>query len=169
MAKKPLWKIYDERRSVGKPPAFNSPQELWKECLGYFQWVEDNPLMETKGYHFQGAVIHDKQPKMRAMTQGGLCLFLGISTETWRNYRRNPEYFDICTMVDEVIRDQKFTGAAADLLNHAIIARDLGLADKHDHTSSDGTMSSRQLTADELKDELKERGLPTDLLDEDGE
>ena len=36
---------------------------------------------------------------------------------------------------------QKFAGAAADLLNANIIARDLGLADKQDLTNSDGTLS----------------------------
>ena len=37
--------------------------------------------------------------------------------------------------------NQKFMGAAADLLNANIISRDLGLADKKDHTSSDGSMT----------------------------
>ena len=40
-----------------------------------------------------------------------------------------------------MIYEQKFTGAAAGLLNPNIIARDLGLADKTDHASSDGSMS----------------------------
>ena len=38
----------------------------------------------------------------------------------------------------EIIRTQKFAGAAADLLNANIIARDLGLADKNEVTGKDG-------------------------------
>lgn len=34
------------------------------------------------------------------------------------------------TRVEQIIRQQKFEGAAAELLNPNIIARDLGLADK---------------------------------------
>lgn len=36
----------------------------------------------------------------------------------------------VITQAEAVIYEQKFTGAAADLLNPNIIARDLGLADK---------------------------------------
>ena len=38
---------------------------------------------------------------------------------------------------------QKFTGASANMLNANIIARDLGLTDKKDLTSSDGTMATK--------------------------
>jgi hypothetical protein len=38
--------------------------------------------------------------------------------------------------VEEIIRTQKFEGASADLLNPNIIARDLGLADKQDNTTT---------------------------------
>ncbi|MBC8318455.1 MAG: hypothetical protein H8E41_11160 [Desulfobulbaceae bacterium] len=40
---------------------------------------------------------------------------------------------------EQVIRDQKFTGAAADLLNANIIARVFGLADKQDIQVKDVT------------------------------
>lgn len=39
---------------------------------------------------------------------------------------------------EEIIRRQKFEGAAADLFNPNIIARDLGLADKSELTGKDG-------------------------------
>ncbi|MDC9826565.1 terminase small subunit, partial [Devosia sp. ZB163] len=41
--------------------------------------------------------------------------------------------------VDEIIRAQKFEGAAAGLLNPNIIARDLGLADKQELTGKGGS------------------------------
>jgi hypothetical protein len=42
--------------------------------------------------------------------------------------------------IEKVIYNQKFTGAAADLLNSNIIARELGLSDKvqNEHTGANG-------------------------------
>ena len=55
---------------------------------------------------------------------------------------------------ESVIRSQKFAGAAADLLNANIIARDLGLADKNqvDHTTAGESLnrSATDLSDDEL-------------------
>jgi hypothetical protein len=78
---------------------------------------------------------------MQAMTIKGLCVFLDISYQNWTEYCARAAYSEVCEWAEAVIYQQKFTGAAAGLLNPAIIARDLGLADKSDHTSSDGTMS----------------------------
>src|SRR5699024_4951501 len=88
-------------------------------------------------------------PKMRAMTISGLCLFLDIDRSTWYDWASRDDYSNIVKRVEEVIYSQKFAGAAADLLNANIIARDLGLADKNqvDHQSSDGSMSPKDSSA----------------------
>ena len=77
-------------------------------------------------------------PKMRAMTIGGLCIFLDIDRTTWIEYASREGFSQVTTRVEAVIRDQKFTGASAGLLNPNIIARDLGLADKSEVTGKDG-------------------------------
>jgi hypothetical protein len=130
-----FWKA---RSSHGRNPIFESPEQLWAACLEYFQWVEDNPLQEVKGFAFQGVVRKKTFPKMRAMTIGGLCLFLDISTDTWANYRTQEDFFVVTTRAENVIFQQKFAGAAADLLNANIIARDLGLKEK---SAVDSTMT----------------------------
>lgn len=98
------------------------------------------------------------------MTISGLCIFLDISMQTWLDYKGRKDFIDITTRVENIIYNQKFTGAAADLLNANIIARDLGLKDesKVDHTSSDGSMSPKQvkdLTDEELEAELAKYGI----------
>ncbi len=128
-------RFWELRSKSGRNEIFASPKALWGEATKYFAWVEDNPLWEHKVTQYQGDVIEMKIPKLRAMTIGGLCLYLGISTETWCQYRKKDNFSDICGQVDEVIRLQKFTGAAADQLNPSIIARDLGLADKTEITT----------------------------------
>lgn len=131
-------KFWMARSSHGRNPIFKNPEQLWTACHEYFDWVEANPLWEEKGFAFQGVVTHEVFPKMRAMTIGGLCIFLDITEETWRNYRANDDFFGVITKVEQVIRNQKFSGAAADLLNANIIARDLGLKDNHEHGGPGG-------------------------------
>jgi hypothetical protein len=126
------------RSSHGRKPTFASPDDLWNACVEYFDWVEATPLYEDHIISFQGVATHVPVAKMRAMTIGGLCIFLDIDKSTWGAYRQKEGFSAVCTRVEEIIRDQKFAGAAADLLNPSIIARDLGLADKSEITGRDG-------------------------------
>ena len=75
---------------------------------------------------------------MRAMTIAGLCIFLDISQQAWSEYKKREGFGEVTTRVDEIVRTQKFQGAAADLLNPNIIARDLGLSDKQELTGANG-------------------------------
>lgn len=125
-----LWKF---REKHGRSKAYETHEDLQKGCIAYFKWVEDNPLMAAETVKFQGSGDIMMVPKMRAMTQAGLCLHLGISQQTWANYRdAGDDFLEVVTWAETIIFEQKFSGAAADLLNPNIIARDLGLADKQD-------------------------------------
>lgn len=151
-----FWKA---RAKHGRDKIFSSSEMLWDACVEYFQWVEDNPIVEEKVFHASGIVTRADVSNMRPMTIGGLCLFLGITKETWCQYRNNKDFSDIIKIVDETIYQQKFAGATAGLMNPNIIARDLGLSDKQDidHSSSDGSMSPKasidpsKLTTEQLK------------------
>lgn len=135
-----FWKA---RTKHGRDKIFASADLLWDACCEYFQWVEDNPLWENKVAQYQGAVVEMPVAKMRAMTIAGLCLFLDVDRSTWTEWKTDKDFFAVVKRVEEVIYSQKFAGAAADLLNANIIARDLGLKDssEHDLKSSDGSMS----------------------------
>jgi hypothetical protein len=122
-----FWKV---RSSHGRNPIFATPDNLWDACIQYFEWVAANPLKEEKLFAFQGVVTRTTIDKMRAMTITGLCLFLDICETTWANYRNNEDFLWVTRKAEKIIYEQKFTGAAADLLNPNIIARDLGLAER---------------------------------------
>lgn len=126
---------WEARSSFGRKPKFESPEQLLAACMEYVAWAEANPLWEAKAWQHQGEVVTATLPKMRAMSIGGLCIFLDIDRTTWIDYREKPAFSKICARVEEMIRDQKFSGAAADLLNASIIARDLGLAEKSETES----------------------------------
>lgn len=138
-------KFWEARATHGRKTIFNSPKDLWLACVEYFEWVDANPLKEMELVKFQGTAKAVSVDKARAMTVGGLCVFLGIAENTWANYRNrdadedsdNPDdqtFIDVCARVDLIIKTQKFEGAAAGLFSPNIIARDLGLVDKKDHT-----------------------------------
>lgn len=131
-----FWKA---RSSHGANPKFETPESLWLACEEYFEWVHDNPLLEEKGFAYQGIVKKEQFSKMRAMTVYGLCNFLDISAATWYEWRQTrKDLSGIISRVEQVMHAQKFEGAAAELLNPNIIARDLGLSDKQEHTGADG-------------------------------
>ena len=132
-------RLWEARSSAGPKPKFGDPDKLWAACVEYFEWCADNPLYEDKLVTFQGIATHEPVAKMRATTIAGLCLFLDVEESTWREWRQSrPDLSAVITRAEVVIYQQKFQGAAADLLNPNIIARDLGLADKTELTGKDG-------------------------------
>lgn len=125
--------------SFGRKPLFADGDQLWSACLEYFEWVEENPLIEARPMSAGGVVQMVEVPRMRAMTLNGLCTFLDINRGTWCDWRaERADLKETIERVDQIIYEQKFTGAAADLLNAGFIGRELGLADKREHTGPNG-------------------------------
>lgn len=122
----------------GRERLFETPQELAEGCVQYFKWAKNNPLWEDKVYVTKDGLVHEPTMKMRAMTIGGLSIFLGITQQAWGLYRRRETFASVCAHAEAVIRMQKFEGAAADLLNATFIARDLGLAERREITGAAG-------------------------------
>jgi len=145
-------KFWQCRAKHGRNGIWATPNDLLTDCLAYFQWIEDNPLWEEKGFAFQGVVTKELFAKMRAATLDGLQLHLGISHTTWQSYRVKPDFVAVCEYADKAIRQQKFAGAAADLLNASIIARDLGLADRSEITGRDG--GALQVVTSDMPDDV---------------
>lgn len=127
-----FWKL---RSKHGRDKLFATPKLLWEAACEYFEWCEANPLLETKGFAYQGVVTKEEFPKMRAMTLSQLCFYLHCNEAYFRTFKAQlPEgeedYNTVIKEIEQTIYNQKFQGASADLLNANIIARDLGLSDK---------------------------------------
>jgi hypothetical protein len=125
-----------------KPKSY-LPDELSQKAIEYFEWNAKNPLIEQKVF---GTGIRMNIKKLRAMSMVGFCNFASIDTDTFKNYEKQEEYFDICKSIRNIIYQQKLEGAAADLLNPSIIAREIGLADKTEITGKDGESLSYTIT-----------------------
>lgn len=156
-----FWK---QRSTHGRAPIFDDPEKLESACEEYYQWVEDNPLEEArlfkvKNSENQDEIIQEPVPKMRAMTIAGMCLYLDISVDTWENYRKKEDFVGVTKRAEQIIYTQKFSGAAADLLNPNIIARDLGLKDatsKEISGPDGGPVEITDMTDSQLDTKLQE-------------
>lgn len=136
---------------------------LWEEAVKYFEWVEQNPLWESvlvakgitinKGTDDEQTVYSTSMPKMRAMTIQGFTIFADICEKTFANYRNDKDFVQVITRIEKIIYEQKFTGAAATLLNPNIIARDLGLSDKKDLKVSEVIQTLELVRASESEKE----------------
>lgn len=128
-------RFWEARSSHGRNPKFETADALEDAISQYFEWNESNPLYKVQLVTFQGSAVHEEVAQMRAMTIGAMCMFIGVSQETWNEWRKSRSDFSaIMGWAETVIYRQKFEGASADLLNANIIARDLGLADKKEVT-----------------------------------
>lgn len=136
-----FWKI---RSKHGRDKLFASPQLMWEAAEEYFQWCINNPHKEIdfKGKDAVKVVI----PKMRAFTLIGLCIYLDCSSSYFRNFKNDviagkrddkEDFLSVITRIEEVIYEQKYSGAASGFLNFNIISRDIGLIDRQDITTGD--------------------------------
>ncbi|HXP53156.1 MAG TPA: DNA-packaging protein [Bacteroidia bacterium] len=121
-----FWKL---RSKHGRDILFATPELLWDAACEYFEWCDENKLMEVD---FRGKDADRVNiPHMRPYTLHGLCLYLDCGTAYFRNFNPpNEDFKSVITRITETIYNQKFEGAAAGFLNPNIIARDLGLTEK---------------------------------------
>lgn len=128
--------FWRQRSKHGRDKIFETPEDLWNAAVEYFQWCEQNPIIE-------GGWGKSKREILRAFTITGLCYYLDCNSQYLKTFKAqlNPEGKDaegfntVITRIEEVIYTQKFEGAAAGIFNHNIIARDLGLKDAQDITT----------------------------------
>lgn len=118
-----LWK---DRRTHGRRRAFSSSEDLWSRCEAYLDWVDTNPLPVQVRARHRGQLVTLVIHRSRPMSLTALCGHLGITFQTWCNYRHRDDFFDIVTRAEMIIWEQQFTGAAVGLFNPALTARSLG-------------------------------------------
>ena len=121
---------YKLRSKDGRDKIFKTPETLKSACNEYFEWCIANPLIEELVFHSQGVVTKTEVSKARPFTLDGLCNYIDISVDTFRNYEKREDFIGITTRVRQIIYNQKFEGASVGFFNPNIIARDLGLSDK---------------------------------------
>lgn len=129
-------KFWQLRSKHGRDKIFSTPSILWESACEYFQWCEDNPWQEQDWVGKDGDEV--TKNKVRPYTLSGLCVYLECGEQTLRDYGKREDFSEVYTRIEQIIRTQKFEGAATGFFNANIIARDLGLSDKQE-TKTDVT------------------------------
>ena len=147
-----FWKIRLDMSESGRK---RSPQDVLRLAQEYIDRCYKEKLYELdyKGKDATPVEI----PHMIAMSVRGLCVHLGITRATWYQWRKDEKYLYICSYIEELMSAYNIEGAGAGMLNHSIIAKVVGLVEKTDVTSSDGSMSPsfEQMSNDELKQRIE--------------
>lgn len=139
-------RFWELRSKHGRDTLFASPELLWDAACEYFQWCDENPLMEAtiEKVRVNGEgdkIVKESLPRMRPYTMHGLCLYLDCNTAYFRQFKateagKTEGFSTVITRIEEIVYDQKFSGAAAGFLNANLISRDLGLVDKKENKVS---------------------------------
>lgn len=146
-----LWrKAINSFGTRGEEPMIKSEQQLLDEAAGYFNDLDINPFMEA-GIYGKDAVKKEL-PKMRPPTIKGLCCWIGINERTWREWReRRDDLKDAIEFIQQIIWTMKFEGTASGFLHHAIIIREMGMADTQQLTGPDGGPIAVTQTWDDME------------------
>lgn len=145
------WMKVEQKKGNSNIDVFDLIELAKKEGLDTKQVMESatNPLMEI--------------PTARPYTIQGLCSYLDCNTDYFNQFEKelskntsidSKDFSEVITRIRETIYQQKFEGATIGAFNATIISRDLGLADKKDHTSNGETITTpaRILTKKEAQE-----------------
>lgn len=150
-----------------KGRVFLTPQDFLVEAVKYFEWCDDNPLLEDTIFQYQGHIIRTNKDKVRPYTKNGLATFAGIPVHRLESYRnRGEQWADAVAMIEQVMHDQKFTNAVAGLMNTTMIKSDLQMVDRQELTGKDGgAIETKDVGAEEaILNEARRLGIPIEAF-----
>ena len=141
------WKL---RSKHGRDRIITSPEILADSADEYFQWCIDNPIFEVD-YKSAGRELQRVElPHPRAFKKNELARFCHLAQ--WRSIEElmeveglGKDFSQVITRIEGIIADQKYDYAVVGMFNSNIVARDLGLSDKKELTSPDGSMTPKNI------------------------
>lgn len=120
-----LWKL---REKDGRDFTYQSFDEFRDKCYEYFEYKETDYVYVEESHPKEGVVTLRKQTPYLFEE---LYVFMGISRQTWNNYKeRGSDFFTLITHVEEIIVGNKKRGAYVGIFNANIVKADIGLVDK---------------------------------------
>lgn len=133
--------IYRKTR-IGRPPLFETADQLWDKALEYFAYCDANPIkinarnkMKRSEKNGDGAET-GYEYTTRPYTLDGLCLWCNINMP-WATFKNNAKRRDdwadfeiVINACEQTIRDQQVTGAIIGTFSERLVARLNGIEDK---------------------------------------
>ena len=133
-----------------KPRLYN-PENLWIKALEYFQYIDENPYYINEQTKQKTVIPKDsglkpdqikeitnpivKIPTERTYTLMGFCIFADMSHDTFLNYEKEETYIGVCKRIREIVEDNMLAGGLVGVYEKVLVARKLGLVEKHDITT----------------------------------
>jgi len=133
-----FWKL---RTKHGRDKIFESPEIFIESSYDYFDKCDENPwnkMEVVKSGDNAGQLL--PVPTQKPYTLKGLCIFLGITEQTFLNYEKEESYkdfFEVFTHVRNIIENNQLEGATVGAYNANIVGRLLGLVDRVQETIID--------------------------------
>lgn len=165
--KQDLMKSFLDRNNM----KFQSAMHLACACAQAIVWCEQHPLYAEKSSTSDGEWIVRIELRKRVLTLSRLLDFIRVAPNNWHYGvpKRGEDFLEVKKAVEQWIYHDKFEGVNAGFYNASIIGADLGLKTLASLELQGGkepikVQSTKQLTDEELKDALAERGLPAELL-----
>lgn len=148
-----LWEIA-AKHPIGRPRLYADEGELWAACLDYFEWASTEFIREPRTTFDEGReIVSTVATKVRPFSITGLCVFLGMSEETWRSrYRTKEEFVGVISQAEQIIKDQKMAGAHVGLFNANLVSREYGLSDNV-KVKQEGTLRVGKIEDDSQSDD----------------
>ena len=124
--------------SVGRPKAFNSPEEVQTQIDDYFNHCSNSLII--KQVVQKGEII--LVPTPTPPTMAGLSLWLGIDRKTLNNYKNDKPFFPVIMRARKKIEENNMamglTGIYESRINTLNLASNFGYANKQEISGPDG-------------------------------
>lgn len=164
-----LWKL----AKGGRRAIITDAAELWQKAVNYFEWCDVNPLLKEEAVKHQGEGTTMDLSLGRPYSMDALTIYAGVSPSYFRTRKGELgdkadlnkatadelDLLDTITLIESIVRNQRFEGAAVGIFKENLISRVDGYADNvNQHNTGEvrqNVVVRDQATADNLA-KLKE-------------
>jgi len=137
---------------MGRPPIWETPDDLQKDMQDYLQFAQDNPIEEEKLFSVpESGIIAHPLKKSRLLSLRGFCSHVGHTLDTFKAYEEKADFLVLIKRFRILIENQQIEGAASGIFKENIIARLNGLADK---TETEANVKQQIIVPDNINDHL---------------
>lgn len=120
-------KVKNPPKPPWRPRRLDGPSQLLERFVEYAKHVEENPFLEEKVLNTSHGTVVVKLKRERPMTIASFCLFLDVTSQAWRYWRRNREDLEeAIELIENAVFAHKFERVAAGIFKANLISRELG-------------------------------------------
>ena len=118
--------VFDlHRRQIWRRKHYSSPKKLVNKICEYFDWCEQNPLIDTQVSRTKDGLETINIPRKRMPTITGLIIHLGFTRKQWEMLEKDPVYANIHEFTESYILDDRKQCTVAGIYKHQLILKEM--------------------------------------------